>query len=91
MALFELLFKYPPSLFSAGSVALAPAWRFVVVAAAILAIGVPVLVHYGLLGRRPGQHLRGRRLLVVLRIAILCLVAVFLLRTTPPDPTRRSS
>lgn len=80
MALFELLFKYPPSLFSAGSVALAPAWRFVVAAAAILAIGVPVLVHYGLLGRRPGERLRGRRLLVVLRIATLSLVVVFLLR-----------
>ena len=80
MTLFELLFKYPPSLFSAGSVALAPAWRFVVPAAVILAIGVPVLVHYGLLGRRPGGRFRGQRLLVVLRIAILSLVVVFLLR-----------
>jgi hypothetical protein len=75
-ALFELLFKYPPSTFSSGSLRFSPSWPFLGIALVLLAVAVPGLWRYF-------RMRRGRaRLLVIVRALLLSIVVFCLARPT---------
>ena len=74
-SLFELLFKYPASIYSAGTFGFAPSRTFLVAALVLLALGIPVLVRYGRVGRGARD-----RVLVALRLVLLLLVVAVLAR-----------
>lgn len=74
-SLFEFLFKYSRSIFSAGTFGFAPSRTFFVAAVLLLALGTPVLIRYARVGRGNRD-----RVLVALRLALLLLVAAVLAR-----------
>jgi len=74
---FEAFFKYPTSLFGAGSLGFAPAWPFLLAGFVVLAGAIPVLWIY-LRGTRTARE----RVLVALRLLSLCLLLFLLLRPT---------
>jgi Putative glutamine amidotransferase len=74
--LFELLFKYPPSTFSSGTLRFAPSWIFLGIAGVLLVAVLPGLWRYWRL--RPGRA----RLLVAARVLLLAVVVCCLARPT---------
>ena len=84
-ALFELLFKYPPSTFSSGAVRLSPSWPFLLVATALLLAVLPGLWRYWRMGRGRARLLVAARV-VLLAVVVLCLARpTLVLRTAVPQ------
>ena len=74
MSVFELLFKYPPSTFAAGSLRFLPSWPLLLAAAVCLVVSLPALARY----RR--QRRGGTPILIGLRAGTLLLLFLCLAR-----------
>jgi hypothetical protein len=84
-ALFEVLFKYPPSTFSSGSLRFSPSWIFLGIALALLVAVLPGLWRYWRLRQGRARLLVAARALLLL-IVVFCLARpTLLLRSAVPQ------
>ncbi len=77
-SLFSLLFKYKPFVFEKGRLLLSPSWPAVLIAVLLVAIAVPAIRRYALVGGKASP--RDRKILAGIRIAVVALLVLCLMR-----------